>query len=366
MNKYFVGSTIILGIAAIGIFSIDYPMPPIKLEKSARAALHSAQQNRADLFAPTCFSKAQRLFDSAMLSWKKENERFIFFRDYSEMVKSLEQSINTANLSLSLTQDEKKQLGEKYAKQILEIKSMFADYELHFKSIPITQKEQELLVRSKLKFEECQLAIRNKKILGIEKDLNEVRDNISAINRKSEEIIMDYFNDFPTWEKLRADAILLSEKKRTPLIIVDKYQRQCFLYEKGILRFQLPVELGSNWLGDKQKAGDKKTPEGSYRISMKKEGNNTIYHKAFLLDYPNEEDSKRFKKHLKIGVIARNSTIGGAIEIHGGGGKGLDWTDGCVALLNEEMDLLYDKVKVGTPVVIVGSTKPVHDLFNNE
>jgi L,D-peptidoglycan transpeptidase YkuD (ErfK/YbiS/YcfS/YnhG family) len=51
--------------------------------------------------------------------------------------------------------------------------------------------------------------------------------------------------------------------------------------------------------------------------------------------------------------------IGGLIEIHGNGGKGIDWTEGCIALTDSEMDSVFKIVKVGTPVTIVGS---MHDL----
>jgi hypothetical protein len=73
-----------------------------------------------------------------------------------------------------------------------------------------------------------------------------------------------------------------------------------------------------------------------------------------MLDYPNERDKERFRKAVQRGEIARGASIGGLIEIHGEGGRGGDWTDGCVALTNNEMDDLFDRVSVGTLVTIVG------------
>ena len=81
----------------------------------------------------------------------------------------------------------------------------------------------------------------------------------------------------------------------------------------------------------------------------------TKYYKAFLLDYPNDEDTARFKAEIAKGSLPASAKIGGLIEIHGNGGKGIDWTEGCVALTDREMDLVYKIVKVGTPVTIVGS-----------
>ncbi|MEZ5072175.1 MAG: L,D-transpeptidase [Bacteroidales bacterium] len=79
------------------------------------------------------------------------------------------------------------------------------------------------------------------------------------------------------------------------------------------------------------------------------------------MDYPNAEDTKRFRNNKKNGRIPGDAEIGGLIEIHGKGGKGSDWTDGCVALRNEDMDAVFAACPNGTRVTIVGSTRPLED-----
>ncbi len=123
---------------------------------------------------------------------------------------------------------------------------------------------------------------------------------------------------------------------------------------------QFTAEFGKNWMGHKRTGGDKATPEGIYRVTQKKEGGRTIYYKALLINYPNDEDRKQFAQDKRKGLIPARAGIGGLIEIHGGGGKGIDWTDGCIALRNDDMDALYRLVAAGTPVVIVGSMKPLN------
>jgi murein L,D-transpeptidase YafK len=86
----------------------------------------------------------------------------------------------------------------------------------------------------------------------------------------------------------------------------------------------------------------------------KKDLGQSVYHRALLLDYPNAEDKKRFAAAKKRGEIPRASAIGGLIEIHGDGGRGQNWTDGCVALRNADMDDLFARVRLGTRVTIVG------------
>ena len=81
----------------------------------------------------------------------------------------------------------------------------------------------------------------------------------------------------------------------------------------------------------------------------------TKFNKALLINYPNDEDRMRFALGRRRGTISRGAGIGNLIEIHGDGGEGRDWTDGCVALTNEDMDRLFAHVRVGTPVTIVGT-----------
>jgi murein L,D-transpeptidase YafK len=115
------------------------------------------------------------------------------------------------------------------------------------------------------------------------------------------------------------------------------------------------AELGANGLRQKEHAGDRATPEGLYRVVRMKEGKATKYYKALLVDYPNDSDRARFAAMKRQGRIPRRAGIGGMIEIHGEGGQGNDWTDGCVALTNKNMDTLFARVTLGTPVAIVGN-----------
>ena len=101
-----------------------------------------------------------------------------------------------------------------------------------------------------------------------------------------------------------------------------------------------------------------------YKVTKKKPNGDSGYHKALLINYPNEEDYATFNNRKRQGLISKNSHIGGLIEIHGDGGKGDDWTSGCIALRNSDIDELFSRVSVGTPVTIVGSMKSLSELLN--
>ena len=157
------------------------------------------------------------------------------------------------------------------------------------------------------------------------------------------------------WRGLAAATIDESRRTGRAAIVVDKLRRELSLYRAG-RRVQLyEAELGANGIQRKLYSGDRATPEGRYRITVKKSGGATKYHLALLIDYPNADDQRRYRRGLADGSIPRSTGIGGLIEIHGGGGSGRDWTDGCIALTDGDMDGLYPQVQVGTPVVIVGT-----------
>ena len=101
-----------------------------------------------------------------------------------------------------------------------------------------------------------------------------------------------------------------------------------------------------------------------YKITKKFDGGKTKYYKALLLDYPNDEDKEKFRSEIEHGSLPASAKIGGLIEIHGNGGKGIDWTEGCIALTDTEMDVVFKIVKVGTPVTIIGSMVDLKDVVD--
>jgi murein L,D-transpeptidase YafK len=167
--------------------------------------------------------------------------------------------------------------------------------------------------------------------------------------------LREYFQSFPQWEKWISRTIAASRTSGDYSIIIDKFSRKLILYHGGKKIKEYSAELGKNWVGNKRVKGDMATPEGMYKIVKKLDGNKTKYHKALLLNYPNNEDSARFKRDISNGSLPADSDIGGLIEIHGDGGKGADWTEGCVALTDKDIDSVFRYVRIGTPVTIVGS-----------
>ncbi|MDR2237863.1 MAG: L,D-transpeptidase family protein [Chryseobacterium sp.] len=134
-------------------------------------------------------------------------------------------------------------------------------------------------------------------------------------------------------------------------LVVYKSKRQLLAYSDGQLVKMYTISLGGQPTGHKEFEGDKKTPEGHYYINAKNP--NSGYHKNLGISYPNQEDINKAKQ---LGQPA-----GGDVKIHAlQNGRGFigkfhrwtDWTLGCIAVTNEEVDELYRSVKVGTPIDI--------------
>jgi murein L,D-transpeptidase YafK len=181
-------------------------------------------------------------------------------------------------------------------------------------------------------------------------------------NKEAEKMLKNYLYNIPKWQQWVDETIEWSKKNKESVLVVDKMAQQCTIYKNGKVKYQFHAEFGKNWMGDKRYKGDYATPEGRYQIIKKLGPKYTKYYKALLINYPNNEDKEEFARDIKNGSLPRWSKIGNLIEIHGNGGKGINWTNGCVALSDHDMDKLFDYVNIGTPVTIVGSLKSFSEL----
>lgn len=154
-------------------------------------------------------------------------------------------------------------------------------------------------------------------------------------------------------------------------LVIEKAARTLHLYVDSALDRSYPVALGRNWAADKAVEGDAATPLGEFYICSKNP--RSRFHLSMCLSYPNAEDARR---GLAGGLITRaaydrilaamrekrlppqHTRLGGEIYIHGqypaaSAGAAKDWTRGCIALENGAMQYLYDRIALGTPVLIL-------------
>ena len=141
------------------------------------------------------------------------------------------------------------------------------------------------------------------------------------------------------------------QKVTTDTILIEKKARRLTLFAKGEVLKTYRIALGGNPDGPKERQGDNKTPEGTYVIDSRNK--NSRYHQSLHISYPNESDKKRAKE---LGV-----SPGGDIMIHGikngyswvgDAHADVDWTKGCIAVTDEEIDEIFTLVPNGTIVEI--------------
>jgi hypothetical protein len=150
-----------------------------------------------------------------------------------------------------------------------------------------------------------------------------------------------------------------------PKLLVFKDKRRLMVLENDILIRDYRIGLGPRPSGDKLVQGDGRTPEGEFYVCVKKP--NSSYHKSLGLSYPSPKHAERAlvagnispREFAKIvqAIDSRSrppwdTVLGGQIFIHGGGAHE-DWTKGCVALYNTDIDELFEIIPVGTPVYIM-------------
>jgi murein L,D-transpeptidase YafK len=128
-------------------------------------------------------------------------------------------------------------------------------------------------------------------------------------------------------------------------VLVFKARRQMYLMNRNVALRAFDFELGGDPTGPKMWEGDGRTPEGAYVINRRNP--NSSYHLSIGISYPNEADMARAE--------ALGLRPGGDIFIHGTPRdirRGEDWTAGCIAVTNREMEDIYAMVPDGTPIFI--------------
>ncbi len=216
-------------------------------------------------------------------------------------------------------------------------------------------------VRQRLASSEIQL--RNAKALlakgRYSAALSSAREGLKAVEVSSERSrgLLARYDDPSSVNRWRGwvnEAVQESRRSGIALVVI-KERHLLQVYKEGRVVRSMRVDLGAYSLRQKSYAGDRTTPEGRYHVTRKKGFGQSKYGLALLLNYPNEEDLRRFQAAKARHELSGRSRIGGLIEIHGQGGRGEDWTDGCIAPSDADMAWLYNQAGVGTMVAIVGS-----------
>lgn len=168
----------------------------------------------------------------------------------------------------------------------------------------------------------------------------------------SKRVLRDKMNGLKDEDKDLQQSSQNFDKTPIDKIVIEKNLRKMYLMNNGNIIKEYKISLGSNPIGAKHQENDGKTPEGQYVIETR--NSNSKFHRALKISYPDEKDKKWAKEH--------NVSAGGDIMIHGFPNWApdflfkyihkSDWTKGCIAVTNEQIEEIWALVKDGTPIEI--------------
>ena len=344
----------------VSLFSCKTPPVPSEVERA------KAQEN--DLWRAGASVYASEEYTSYLLSLQAAKDQLIkqkakigWFRRYKDVQAEYAAVLTKGEAILDLVRREKESKSRDFGQQVKVLKERIAKVKKLTMSMNENGQVRKSLIQAEVACQETESLIRADKYAGLSDKIRLIESFILKAEEAVFSILARYADETQVeiWRKWSEETIAESKRRGIGAIIVSKLDRKLTLYRNGLPIAVFEIGLGKYGLSHKLCAGDEATPEGRYKV-VKKNPRSRFY-KALLIDYPNDEDRKRFSAAKKKGLISPRAGIGGLIEIHGGGNDSL--TNGCIAVENEVMDKLFPEVTIGTPVTIIGSVESAEHLL---
>ncbi len=331
--------------------------PPLAELARARSDVERAVKQESGAYAPEELAQAQQAMREAERAVTVQSARFAVRRDYGPARAMLERARFYAVQAARMAQARRDQTRSAAESEISRLEdSLSRAREIKRFLAPRDPAIHRLVVAAEIEEDLAEKRMAEKNFTGA---LEAARSGAGRVQTVEQLLLSSMVRftshpDLSSWRNWVDEAVRRSRVRGSVAFVVDKLRRKMTVYRSGRTIRTLTVDLGISGMERKLRSGDDATPEGLYKIEQIRSPGQTRYHRAFLLDYPNEQDRRRFAEAKRKGLIPRGAGPGDLIEIHGEGGRDKDWTRGCVALTNQEMDELSGMVSVGTTVAIVG------------
>jgi hypothetical protein len=348
-------------VAALVVFGCKpgTPVPPEAKEASALEL--RLWRAGASVYAAEDYGRFRERFKAARTSLAKEEAKLGWFRDYRSVQADFREVLAFGDEVLTRVEAQKRAKAESFGSETEALTARIL--ELQEITLRLNEKGEarRALATAELILAEAQTLNGKASFEGVPARLSAARLGIERAESALAAFLDRYLDagQVRMWKSWVERTIEGSRRDGTTALVVNKLEGALTVYRAGKPLRIFSVGLGMNGFSDKLHSGDNATPEGLYKIIKKIP--RSQYHKALLINYPNDEDKARFERAKKEGRLESGTGIGGMIEIHGGGQDSL--TRGCVSLEDADMDVLFGLVAVGTPVTIVGSLASDHPIF---
>jgi lipoprotein-anchoring transpeptidase ErfK/SrfK len=342
--------------AAVVVWPIaaGYTEIPLYGKKVTQSALEDARRAAADRWAPEAMIAAEASVRAAYAEYRRQEVQFLPFRDFRNARAALDLAADKCRGARG-TANRNRLDARKVADSALTAATREAARgEDVAEAMHLGSYNRTLLQKSRIALYEARSLYADGRYGDAASRARESTSQAQIVSRNALDAASRYTDQslVSRWHRMIAETVDWSHDSGNPAIIVLKENHRLDLYDNGRRIRSYPADMGYQSVNAKLRSGDAATPEGRYRITAKKSA--STYYKALALDYPNAEDRAEFVKLKRRGQLPHWASPGGLIEIHGEGGRGKDWTKGCIALSNDDVDDLFRRVGVGTPVTIVG------------
>lgn len=341
-------------VLAAGLVGCSEPPPLVELEQVDRIE-KTLWKIGAKEFAPEEYLRYQEKAQVLKENFSREQARWSVVREYDEIRSRLTRLSSEGEVLLKSVSLKKNKTRESALNEVQSVEALSDRIREQSEKLFLTRSARKKAVQAELLIAEARHDLNDGRYHASREQVRRARVLLEPAEREINATLDRYLErrNVVRWRRWVRETLDWSRRSGNPVIIVRKAERTLTLYQGERPIKVYPVNLGFNGLNDKRSVGDGATPEGTYRVILKKDLGETKYHRALLINYPNERDRARYK---------RARQLGGLIEIHGGRDQGLEETLGCVALDNDQMDDLFSRVPNGTPVTIVGTTNDLTSI----
>lgn len=335
------------------------PVPPVVQLAEKQAA--ELQGTGVSIYYGREYEAYEKQLKAARESLNREDLKLGWWRHYEAVGADFKTVLDSGRVLLSKVTDYKRGRRADINEELKALRDKVGELD----EMTVTTLERgpgrKEITRASVMLKEAEILLSQDKFDAAEKRLQDVAKSADLAGNAAAAHLSRYMDNqqIRTWRRWADETVAQSKESGIVVLVVSKLERKLTIYRNGIAFRSFDIGLGINGYSDKAYAGDNATPEGRYKIIKKIPASQ--YYKALLINYPNEEDERRFYQAKKRGELPYWIGIGGSIEIHGSGKDGL--TRGCVSMDDQCMDVVYDMVRIGTPVTIVGTLDPDNPII---